>query len=190
MIHLILHQTQATQQYGSSWVTDQTDQIFYFLRGQLHKYYYQLQINDNKNMFLAEIKQASTGIIPRFKIQAGQKKIGSFGLALPMHEIIYIQRINWIVLAHPKKREYFIFHGKKLLLHGYLNNKKQLQMDIHQTSDQALLVLLTAFLDRYQQTILPLSLPQKFKLNYHQRSFNPAFNPQFKNNYQTKIRRR
>lgn len=183
MLHLILHQTQTTQQYGSSWVADQTGKMYYFLRGQLHQYYYQLQIHDNKNMFLSEIKQTSTGILPRFKIQAGKKQLGSFGLALPMHEIIYIQRLNWIILAHPKQREYFIFHGKKLLLHGYLNNKQQLQMDIYHTENQALLVLMIAFLDRYQQTILPLSLPQKLKLNYHQGPFNTALSPQFKNNY-------
>ncbi|QIL50346.1 hypothetical protein G7084_02790 [Weissella coleopterorum] len=183
MCYFILHQTQATKQYGSSWVTDQNGHTIYFLRGQLSQYYYQLQIHDAKNMFLAEIKQLNTGIIPRFKIQSGERQLGSFGLALPMHEVIYIKRLNWVVFAHPKQRAYYIFKGRQVLLHSSLNQHQQLEINITQSKQQALLILIIAFLDRYQQTMMPLTLTQKLQLNYQQLALNPTFNPQFKSKH-------
>lgn len=65
---------------------------------------------------LAEIRQLTLGILPKFSIYQNHKQIGTVGKSLGfLREVIYIRGLNWIIVGNTLRDSYRVYHGTQLV---------------------------------------------------------------------------
>lgn len=148
MHHLYLSQP-LKERSGTTTVTTYDQTIKYFVSGQIGHRHNKLTIFNEGYEPLATITQISGGLLPRFILSKHDKQVGSFGISLKRHELLYINTLNWFVLGRLEKRHFQISTVNHQLANAYPLADKRLEVTLTNHDQEDLLVLIIAFLDRW-----------------------------------------
>lgn len=112
-----------------------------------------LSLYSISGQLLAEIKQASFGLVPRFHLFQNRQQVGSVGLSLGFsRELVYIRGLNWIVVGHGSQNRYRIFQGRRLVCDIQPVEKSGFtvsELTVNCEVDEPLSLLLAAVLNHY-----------------------------------------
>lgn len=65
---------------------------------------------------LAEVKQQSFGIVPKFALYKDRQKVGTVSKSLGfVREVIYIRGLNWVIVGSPYSGKYRVFSKNHLV---------------------------------------------------------------------------
>lgn len=112
-----------------------------------------LSLYSISGQLLAEIKQASFGLVPRFHLFQNRQQVGSVGLSLGFsRELVYIRGLNWIIVGHGNQNRYRIFQGRRLVCDIQPVEKSGFtvsELTVNHEVDEPLSLLLAAVLNHY-----------------------------------------
>lgn len=115
MRKLYIHQ-HAADLRGASVVQDEHGNSIYLLVGKWGLRQDVLSLYDLQGQVLAEVKQLSFGLLPKFSIYENQQQVGTVGKSLGfVREMIYIRGLNWIIVGNIISNRYKVFHGTTLI---------------------------------------------------------------------------
>lgn len=136
-------------------VLDVHRQTLYLISGQFGWSRAQLIASSASGEALAEAKQLSLGIMPKFAIYFNGKEVGSvrrtFGF---WREVIYIHGLNWVVMGNLMSGKYKIYHGTHIIasmrpVDGSDGGYDQLSVANH--SAEPVCLLIAAIMDRWSK---------------------------------------
>ncbi|KIS03920.1 LURP-one-related/scramblase family protein [Paucilactobacillus wasatchensis] len=65
---------------------------------------------------LAEIRQLTLGLLPKFSIYQNHQQVGTVSKSLGfLREVIYIRGLNWIIVGNTLRDSYRVYHGTQLV---------------------------------------------------------------------------
>lgn len=151
---------------GITTVTTYTNVVKYIISGQIGQRYDTITIYNQSYEPLAKITQISSGIIPRFILASHQREVGSIGLSLKLHELLFVNNLNWFVLGSLEKRHFQIKTVSQQLATATPSKDQRLLIKISDTHQEPLLLLIIAFLDRWEFIAHghPLAWPSIFNM--------------------------
>ncbi|BAP86166.1 hypothetical protein LOOC260_116590 [Paucilactobacillus hokkaidonensis JCM 18461] len=101
---------------GATVVKDENGAATYLLVGKWGLQRDVLSLYAIDGALLAEIRQLTLGILPKFSIYQDRQQIGTVGKSLGfLREVIYIRGLNWIVVGNTLKDSYRVYHGTQLV---------------------------------------------------------------------------
>lgn len=120
---------------------------------------------------LAEIKQASLGLVPRFNLFQNRQLVGSVGLSLGFsRELVYIRGLNWIVVGRGLRNSYKIFQGRRLVCSikpvektGMMVSELAIDRQIDEPLSLLVAAVLNHFAHRSDKVPLRVRLANRFK---------------------------
>lgn len=112
-----------------------------------------LSLYNISGQLLAEIKQASLGLVPRFSLFQNRQLVGSVGLSLGFsRELDYIRGLNWIIVGSGLQGRYRIFQGRRLVCAISPVEQSGMtvsELQIDRRVDEPLSLLIAAVLNHY-----------------------------------------
>lgn len=146
-----LYLTQVTHAAtGMSLVTNELGTIAYYITGEMGQTGNRLKILDKSAHVLAELEQASLGFLPRFTLRVANTQVGSIGLSLQLREVLFVSGVNWLILGNLDKQRFQISKMRHQLAASIPKGDGRLTIQIADVDNEVALVLITAFLDRWQ----------------------------------------
>ncbi len=136
-------------------VLDVHRETLYLISGQFGWSRAQLIASTAAGERVAEAKQLSLGIMPKFAIYYNDKEVGSVSRSLGLwREIIYIRGLNWVVMGNLVSGKYKIYHGTQVIasmrpVDGSDGTYDQLSVTNH--SAEPVCLLIAAILDRWSK---------------------------------------
>lgn len=102
---------------------------------------------------LAEVKQLSLGLLPKFALYEHRQRVGVVGKSLGfVRQIIYIRGLNWIIVGSPLAARYRVFNGSKLvfaLKPVQLTGTYYHELKVTHHKDEPLAILVASVLDHW-----------------------------------------
>ncbi|MCP0886330.1 hypothetical protein LB941_03135 [Ligilactobacillus sp. WILCCON 0076] len=136
---------------GSTTIKDEQGKVVYLLTGRWGMHPAAMSVYDIDGVLLAEIKQRSLGLLPKFELFEQHKLVGSlrryYGVG---HEMLFIQKLNWFILGNSLTFNYKIYHGRTCILSLHeveLSSGKFLELQITHQDDEPLCICVVAILD-------------------------------------------
>ncbi|ANK59952.1 LURP-one-related/scramblase family protein [Loigolactobacillus backii] len=103
--------------------------------------------------YIAEIKQMSLGLFPKFDLYLGHKKVGAIKKMYGVwHQFQFVNDLNWIIMGDLLRHHYKIYHRTETLLvmdKAFLSDGDYYQLSITHESDAPLCILLSLVLDHW-----------------------------------------
>ncbi len=136
---------------GVTTIKDKNDQIIYFITGRFGLVHDALSVFSVSGTLLAEIKQSTLGLFPKFDLYAGHKKIGSlrryYGVST---EMLFVKGLNWFLIGNLSNFRYKIYSGREWIMRTgdiVKNNQPFIRFDFRYEKDEALCLCVAAILD-------------------------------------------
>lgn len=157
----------ATDFHGTTVIRDEHGKSCYLLVGKWGMRYDVLSLYAIDGHLLAEVKQLSLGLLPKFALYLNRQKVGTVGKSLGfIRQVIYIRGLNWIIVGSPLAGRYRVFQGNHLvfsihpvaLTDGYYH---ELRVDYE--ADEPLAILVASVLDHWARR--GQREPGKFRFN-------------------------
>lgn len=103
--------------------------------------------------YVAEIKQTSLGLFPRFDLYLGKQKVGSVKKMYGVwHQFQFVSDLNWIIMGDLMNHHYKIYHRTKTLLtmdKAILTDGDYYELEITYEKDAPICLLLSLILDHW-----------------------------------------
>lgn len=97
-------------------IHDESGHSCYLLAGKWGIRYDALSLYTMSGELLAEAKQLTLGLTPKFALYLNQRQVGTIGKSLGLfHELIYIRGLNWIVVGSLVSGRFKVFCGSRLI---------------------------------------------------------------------------
>lgn len=157
---------------GVNTIKDRNGKIAYILSGRWGMMPAVMEVYDVSDQRLAQIRQRSLGILPRFELyDTNQEMVGSLRRYYRMGpEILFVSGLNWVVLGNSLHFNYRVYHGRKLIMtlkEFSAQNQADLAMTVTEQKDEPICLCLAAILDFWAKT--PHKKKQlRFNHKYHQ----------------------
>ena len=102
--------------HGTTVIRDKNGKSCYLLVGKWGMRYDALSLYAIDGALLAEVKQLTLGLLPKFALYVNRQRVGTIGKGLGfVQQVIYIRGINWIVVGSPLTSRYRVFSGSHLV---------------------------------------------------------------------------
>lgn len=106
----------STDLNGATVIHDESGHSCYLLAGKWGIRYDALSLYTMSGELLAEAKQLTLGLTPKFALYLNQRQVGTIGKSLGFfHELIYIHGLNWIVVGSLMSGHFKVFCGSRLI---------------------------------------------------------------------------
>ncbi|KRM13570.1 hypothetical protein ABTQ33_09390 [Paucilactobacillus suebicus] len=156
---------------GATTVKDGDNNTIYLLVGKWGMRQDVLSLYETSGELLAEIKQLTLGLLPKFAIFQNNRQIGVIGKSLGfVREVIYIRGLNWIIVGNVISESYRVYHGTQLVF----SFKSQVQdgqtYSILQVADEDLepvCVVISAVLNHWARRSDKISMPKKAEMLFN-----------------------
>ena len=103
-----------TDLHGTTVIRDYQGRSRYLLVGKWGMLHDVLSLYSISGELLAEVKQQSLGILPRFALFLNREQVGTVGKSLGfVREVIYIRGLNWVVVGSPFSGKYRVFQTNR-----------------------------------------------------------------------------
>lgn len=140
---------------GCATIKDEHGQIIYLITGKWGKAHDVLSIYSIHDELLAQVKQKSFGIFPRFDLYVKNQHVGSlrryYGVG---HEMLFVKGLNWFIIGNIFNFNYKIYHGRNCIMsisEIQLTKGQGLEFAIANYSDEPLCLCIAAILDHFTQ---------------------------------------
>lgn len=143
----------STDIQGTTVIRDQDGKSCYLLVGKTGIRHDALSVYAIDGALLAEAKQLSLGVLPKFALYVNRQRVGTIRKVLNLtQQVIYIRGIRWIVVGSPLTNRYRVFHGSRLIFSiqpvelssGYCH-----ELAISKEGDEPLAILIASILNRW-----------------------------------------
>ncbi|GBG95141.1 hypothetical protein LFYK43_16000 [Ligilactobacillus salitolerans] len=138
---------------GVTTIKNENNEIIYFITGRWGRVHDALSVYAVSGDLLAEIKQSSLGVFPKFDLYSNGKKVGSlrryYGVS---SEMLFVKGLNWFLLGNLNNFRYKIFSGRDLVMRTgdtYKNGQLCIKFDFYSQSDEPLCLCVAAILDHW-----------------------------------------
>ena len=106
----------STDLHGTTIIRDQQGQSRYLLAGKWGLHHDVLSLYAINGALLAEVKQLSLGLLPKFALYQHRQRVGIVGKSFGfVRQVIYIRGLNWIIVGSPLGNRYRVFGGGRLV---------------------------------------------------------------------------
>ena len=136
---------------GVTTIKDDNDNIVYFITGRWGLVHDALSVYAVSGTLLAEIKQSSLGLFPKFELYSRQQKVGTlrryYGVST---EMIFVKGLNWFLIGNLNNFRYKIYSGHTWIMRtGDIKKHAQdyIKFDFRHEQDEALCLCIAAILD-------------------------------------------
>lgn len=143
----------STDLHGTTVIRDKDGKSCYLLVGKWGIKHDVLSLYAIDGALLAEVKQLSLGLLPKFALYVNRQRVGTVGKGLGfVQQVVYIRGINWIIVGSPLTSRYRVFRGSHLvfsiqpveLSSGYCHELK-----VNNQSDEPLAILVANILNHW-----------------------------------------
>lgn len=167
---LYIHQ-HTTDLRGATTVKDTDGQTAYLLVGKWGLRNDVLSLYAVSGELLAEIRQLTLGILPKFAIYQNHQQIGVIGKSLGVfREVIYIHGLNWIIVGNMLKESYRVYHGTQLIFSFKSQASDGQTFGILQVTDERyepVSIVISGVLSHWARRSDKLSMPKKAGLLFN-----------------------
>ncbi|ETY75148.1 hypothetical protein LFAB_03430 [Lactiplantibacillus fabifermentans T30PCM01] len=140
---------------GARIVRDAHDQSHYLLVGRWGRRQDALSLYAIQGELLAEIKQTSLGLLPKFDLYYNRQNVGSISKTLGFwHEMIYVRKLRWIIMGSLNTESYRIYHGTDLVMTMrpvVTSNGEAFELEIAEETIEPICICVAAILDHWQK---------------------------------------
>lgn len=143
----------STDLHGTTVIRDQKGTSCYLLVGKWGMHHDVLSLYAISGALLAEVKQLTLGLLPKFALYVNRQRVGTIGKGLGfVQQVVYIRGINWIIVGSPLTGRYKVFRGSHLVFSiqpvefsgGYCHELK-----INHREDEPLAILVASILNHW-----------------------------------------
>ncbi|AVK64569.1 hypothetical protein C5Z26_10820 [Lactobacillus sp. CBA3606] len=140
---------------GARVIRDAHDQSHYLLVGRWGRRQDALSLYAIQGELLAEIKQTSLGILPKFDLYYNRQNVGSISRTFGFwHEMIYVRKLRWIIMGSLNTESYRIYHGTELVMTMrpvVTTNGEAFELTITDQVTEPLCICIAAILDHWRK---------------------------------------
>lgn len=136
---------------GVTTIKDEDDNIVYFITGRWGLVHDVLSVYNVSGTLLAEIKQSSLGLFPKFDLYSHHKKVGSlrryYGVST---EMLFVKGLNWFLIGNLTNFRYKIFAGHEWVMKTgtvQKNGQDTIKFEFRYEKDEAPCLCVAAILD-------------------------------------------
>lgn len=159
---------------GITTIKDEADNIVYFITGRFGLVHDAISVYDVAGNLLAEIKQSSLGVFPKFDLYSKRKKVGSlrryYGVST---EMLFVKGVNWFLIGNLANFRYKIYSGHEWVMKTgtvQKNGQPSIKFEFRHKKDEALCLCIAAILDYWASTTKKAKNKQRnFNLQTHTR---------------------
>lgn len=143
----------STDLHGTTIIRDAQGKSCYLLVGKWGMHHDVLSLYAINGELLAEVKQLSLGLLPKFALYQHRKRVGTVGKSFGfVRQIVYIRGLNWIIVGSPLGSRYRVFGAGKLV---FALNPVQFsgsychELRVTKQDDEPLAILVASVLDHW-----------------------------------------
>ncbi|MBB1080328.1 hypothetical protein H5S09_10495 [Limosilactobacillus sp. STM2_1] len=143
----------STDLHGTTVIRDKDGKSCYLLVGKWGIRHDALSLYAISGALLAEVKQLSLGLLPKFALYVNRQRVGTIGKGFGfVQQVVYIRGINWIIVGSPLTSRYRVFRGSHLVFSinpvklsgGYCHELK-----VNKKDDEPLAILIASILNHW-----------------------------------------
>ena len=143
----------STDLHGTTIIRDGQGQSCYLLVGKWGMHHDVLSLYAINGDLLAEVKQLSLGLLPKFALYQHRQRVGTVGKSLGfVRQVIYIRGLNWIIVGSPLGNRYRVFGGGHLVFAikpVQRTGTYYHELQVEQEADEPLAILIASVLDHW-----------------------------------------
>lgn len=143
----------ATDLHGTTVIRDHQGRSCYLLVGKWGMHYDVLSLYAISGALLAEVKQQSLGMLPKFALYLNRQRVGTVGKSLGfVRQVIYIRGLNWFIVGSPLAGRYRVFQGSRQVFSLQpveLTGNYYHELKVAQQADEPLAILVASVLDHW-----------------------------------------
>lgn len=136
---------------GVTTIKDKNGKIVYFITGRWGLVHDVLSVHAVSGTLLAEIKQSSLGLFPRFDLYSNEKKVGSLRRYYGVRtEMLFIKGLNWFLIGNLSNFRYKVYAGRAWIMQtGDIEKYGQsfIKFKVQRQEDEPLCLCVAAILD-------------------------------------------
>lgn len=161
-------------------VLDEQQKTVYLISGQFGWSRAQMLATTASGEELAEAKQLSLGLMPKFALYYNGREVGSVIRSLGFwREVIYIRGLNWVVMGNLVSGKYKIYHGTHIVasMHPVMGHDGQYdQLSVANHSAEPVCLLVAAIMDRWgKQNARKLAHHHEVRLAHEAKLLGPEY---------------
>ncbi|GAA3611758.1 LURP-one-related/scramblase family protein [Secundilactobacillus similis] len=146
---------------GASVVRDADKRSIYLLIGKWGRHQDALSLYQISGDLLAELKQTSLGILPRFDIYYHNQKVGAISKHLGLlNEVIYVSNLHWLIVGNIVTGDYRIYHGTTLIMTSQGDGDLR-ALTVENRRQEPVCICIAATLDHWASHRRKLQLPKR-----------------------------
>ena len=143
----------ATDLHGTTIIRDHQGRSCYLLVGKWGMHYDVLSLYAINGALLAEVKQQSLGMLPKFSLYLNRQRVGTVGKSLGfVRQMIYIRGLNWFIVGSPLAGRYRVFQGSRQVFSLQpveFTGSYYHELKVEQKADEPLAILVASVLDHW-----------------------------------------
>ncbi|WP_267201299.1 LURP-one-related/scramblase family protein [Limosilactobacillus kribbianus] len=143
----------ATDLHGTTVIRDHQGRSCYLLVGKWGMRLDVLSLYAISGELLAEVKQQSLGLLPKFSLYVNREKVGTVGKSLGfVRQVIYIRGLNWIIVGSPLAGRYRVFQGSHKVFSIQpveLTSNYYHELTVEHQEEEPLAILIASVLDHW-----------------------------------------
>lgn len=157
----------ATNRQPATVVHDADNDAVYLLAGKWGIRQDALSLYNMHGDLLAEVKQLSLGLLPKFALYADHKRVGVVGKSLGfVREVVYIRGLNWVIVGNAMTNHYRVFKGSRQIFAmepAKNTGASYLAITIGVKSEEPLAILVACVLNHWAKRSDPKPVRVRFK---------------------------
>lgn len=143
----------STDLHGTTVVRDDQGRSCYLLAGKWGMHHDVLSLYAINGELLAEVKQLSLGLLPKFGLYEHRQRVGTVGKSFGfVRQVVYIRGLNWIIVGSPLSNRYRVFGAGKLVFAFkpvQFSGSYCHELRITRKEDEPLAILVASVLDHW-----------------------------------------
>lgn len=143
----------ATDLHGTTIIRDYQGRSCYLLVGKWGMLHDVLSLYSISGALLAEVKQQSLGILPKFALYLDRQQVGTVSKSLGfVREVIYIRGLNWMIVGSPFSGKYRVFQKNHLVFSirpVAFTGDYYHELKVNHGSDEPLAILIASVLEHW-----------------------------------------
>ncbi|WP_283583028.1 LURP-one-related/scramblase family protein [Limosilactobacillus difficilis] len=151
-------------------ICDQDGQQIYLLTGKWGFRHDALSLYTMSGDLLAEVRQLSLGITPKFALYQNHQRVGTVGKSLGfLKEIVYIQGISWLIVGNGINNHYRFLQGSRLIATLAPVDKTGLnvaELKVYDQADEPLAILVATILNHWSHNGDKAPLISRFRQRF------------------------
>lgn len=145
----------STDLHGTTIIRDEQGKSCYLLAGKWGLHHDVLSLYAINGQLLAEVKQLSLGLLPKFGLYQDHRQVGIVGKSFGfVRQVVYIRGLNWIIVGSPLGSRYRVFGAGKLIFAlkpVQFSGSYCHELRVTNREDEPLAILIASVLDHWSR---------------------------------------